>query len=133
MPRRAAFCKSSILVVTPIASRCLERLGVAAPSAPTRDAEWLTDVRDEISQCSAQQDVKISQVDVRRQLKKVANWKGSGPDGVQGYWLKSFTALHGRVVLQLNEVLESDSVPQWLNKGRTILCPKDPTTPYILL
>ena len=35
MPRRAAFCKSSILVVTPIASRCLERLGVTAPSAPT--------------------------------------------------------------------------------------------------
>ena len=28
MPRRAAFCKSSILVVTPIAFRCLERLGV---------------------------------------------------------------------------------------------------------
>ena len=35
MPRRAALCKSSILVVTPIASRCLERLGVTAPSAPT--------------------------------------------------------------------------------------------------
>ena len=35
MPRRAAFCKSSILVVTPIASKCLERLGVTAPSAPT--------------------------------------------------------------------------------------------------
>ena len=35
MPRRAAFCKSSILVVTPIASRCLERLGVTASSAPT--------------------------------------------------------------------------------------------------
>ena len=35
MPRRAAFCKSLILVVTPIASRCLERLGVTAPSAPT--------------------------------------------------------------------------------------------------
>ena len=35
MPRRAAFCKSSILVATPIASRYLERLGVTAPSAPT--------------------------------------------------------------------------------------------------
>ena len=35
MPRRTAFCKSSILVVTPIASRCLVRLGVTAPSAPT--------------------------------------------------------------------------------------------------
>ena len=97
------------------------------PIEHNRDAEWLTDVRDELSQCSAQEDVKISEVDVRRQLKKVANWKGPGPDGVQGYWLKSFTTLHGRVVLQLNEVLESDSVPRWMNKGRTILCPKNPT------
>ena len=60
-------------------------------------------------------------------MKKVANWKGPGPDSVHGYRLKSFTTPHGRVVLQLNEVLESDSVPQWMNKRRTILCPKDPT------
>ena len=97
------------------------------PIEHNRGAEWLTDVRDELSQCSGQEDVKISEVDVRRQLKKVANWKGPGHDGVQGYWLTSFTTLHGRVVLQLNEVLESDSVPQWMKKGRTILCPKDPT------
>ena len=97
------------------------------PIEHNRDADWLTDVRDELSQCSAQEGVKISEVDVGRQLKKVANWKGPGPDGVQGYWLKSFTTLHGLVVLQLNDVLESDSVPQWMNKGRTILCPKDST------
>ena len=98
------------------------------PIEHNRDAEWLNDVKDELSQCLAQEDVKISEVDMRRQLKKVANWKGPGPDGVQGCWLKSFTTLHGRVVLQLNEVLESDSVPQWMARGRTILCPKDPTT-----
>ena len=91
------------------------------PIEHNRHAEWLTDVRDELSQCSAQEDVKISEVDVRRQLEKVANWKGPGPDGVQGYWLKNFTTLHGRVVLQLNEVLEADSVPQWMERGRTIL------------
>ena len=97
------------------------------PIEHNRGAEWLTDVRDELSQCSAQEDVKISEVDVRGQLKKVANWKGPGPDDVQGYWLMSFTTLQGRVVIQLNEVQESDSVPQWMNKRRTILCPKDPT------
>ena len=35
MPRRAALCKRSILLVTPIASRCLERLSVTAPNALT--------------------------------------------------------------------------------------------------
>ena len=102
------------------------------PIEHIRDAEWLPDVRDEHSQCSAQEDVKISAVDVRRHLKKIANWKGPGPGGVQSYWLKSFTTLHGRVVLQLNEVLESDSVPQWMARGRTILCPKDPKLKTLL-
>ena len=35
----------------------------------------------------------ISVVDAKQQLKKVSNWKGPGPDGVQGFWLKNFKAL----------------------------------------
>ena len=34
------------------------------PIEHNRDAEWLTDVRDKLSQCSAQEDVKITEVDV---------------------------------------------------------------------
>ena len=67
----------------------------------------------------------ISVTDVKQQLRKIANWKGPGPDGVQGYWLKYFTILHCRITEQLNVVLESGYAPPWMNQGRTILCVKD--------
>ena len=31
---------------------------------------------------------------VTQQIRKVSNWKYPWPDGVQGYWLKNFSALH---------------------------------------
>ena len=85
------------------------------PTEYNREAEWLDDVREELSQYTAQKDVMISVVDVKQQLKKVSNWKGPGPDGVQGFWLKNFKALHCRIAEQLNLILESCSVAQWIN------------------
>ena len=35
------------------------------PIEHNRDAEWLADVRDELGQCSAQEDVKISEIDFK--------------------------------------------------------------------
>ena len=55
------------------------------PTEHNREIEWLDDVREELSQYTAQEDVIISVVDVKQQLKKVLNWKGPGPDGVQGF------------------------------------------------
>ena len=54
------------------------------------------------------------------------NWKSPGPDLVQGFWLKRFTNLHGRITLQLNECLRKGNVPTWMTKGRTVLIVKDP-------
>ena len=44
---------------------------------------------------------------------------------VQGFWLKNFGSLHGRVSLQLKECLDSGFVPSWLTRGRTTLLQKD--------
>ena len=44
---------------------------------------------------------------------------------VQGFWLKSFSTLHERVRLQLNECLDSGFVPSWLTRGRTSMLEKD--------
>ena len=44
---------------------------------------------------------------------------------VQGFWLKNFGSLHGRVSLQLKERLDSGFVPSWLTRGRTTLLQKD--------
>ena len=53
------------------------------------------------------------------------NWKSPGPDLVQGFWLKNFSSLYGRVRSQLKECLDSGFVPSWLTKGRTALLQKD--------
>ena len=53
------------------------------------------------------------------------NWKSPGPDLVQGFWLKNFSSLHGRVRVQLKECLDSDFVPSWLTRRRTALLQKD--------
>ena len=34
---------------------------------------------------------------VKKQLRKVPNWKAPGPDQVHGYWLKNFSSLHERI------------------------------------
>ena len=52
------------------------------------------------------------------------NWKSPGPDLVQGFWLKNFSSLHGRVRLQLKECLDSGFVPSCLTKEGLIYCRK---------
>ena len=63
---------------------------------------------------------------LKQKLKKVPNWKGPGPDGVQGYWLKNFTCLHERITFQLDEFLQQGNVPDWMTTRRILLCLKDP-------
>ena len=42
-----------------------------------------------------------------------------------GVWLKNFSSLHERVRLELEECLDSGSVPSWLTRRRTSLLQKD--------
>ena len=62
---------------------------------------------------------------VRKQLKKMPNWKSPGPDGLQGYWVKNFTSCHERLALQLRNCMSSAQIPDWLTTGKTTLVMKD--------
>ena len=53
------------------------------------------------------------------------DWKGAGADKIQGFWLKSFTAVHEVLATVLNECKEVGDVSGWLVEGRTILVMKD--------
>ena len=55
--------------------------------------------------------VKMTKVDVKRKLKSMPDWKGAGPDNIQGFWLKSFTAVHGVLATVLNECIEVGDAP----------------------
>ena len=68
--------------------------------------------------------VKITKDGVKRKLKSIPDSEGAGPDRIQGFWLKSFTAVHVLATV-LNERIEVGNVPGWLVEGRTILVMKD--------
>ena len=53
------------------------------------------------------------------------NWKSLGPDLVQGFWLKNFSSLDGRVRSQLKECLGCGFAPSSLTKGKTALLQKN--------
>ena len=74
-----------------------------------------------------QESVVISVEKVRKQCRKIPNWKAPGKDGIQGYWIKNLSNLHERIAIQMNKILMGeDSPPAWMAHGRTVLCQKDP-------
>ena len=54
------------------------------------DAEWIEGIETEIDiRTPTQQDISVSIEIIRKQIKKLPNWKSPGPDGIQGYWVKT--------------------------------------------
>ena len=69
------------------------------------------------------EDMEITEEMVKKQCRKLPNWKAPGRDGVQGYWIKKLSSLHGRIANQLNEVISGvGRLPEWMVYGKTVLC-----------
>lgn len=67
----------------------------------------------------------ISEADIERALKKMLNWKASGPDKLQNFWLKSFKAAHPQLARCFEKILRSpEELPSFLTTGVTFLIPK---------
>ena len=91
-----------------------------------RTADWLEGLKGE-RYYDQQEALEISEVMVKKQCKKIPNWKAPGWDGVQGFWIKRLDTMHGRIASQLNEILNGTArLPEWMTYGRTVLCQKDP-------
>ena len=89
-----------------------------------RDAEWIDKAKEKMPS-EKQNTVKITKDDVKIKLKSMPDWKEAGPDKIQGFCLKSFTAVHEVLATVLNECVEVGDVPGWLVERRTILVMKD--------
>ena len=61
---------------------------------------------------------------MKKQFRKVKNWKATGPDGLQGYWMKTFTSDHERIATQLQLYLDMNETSDWLTTGKTVLIMK---------
>ena len=83
----------------------------------------MKDCRKQFENVSNMEKVEISQEMVKMQCREMSNWKASGKDCVQGYWLKNLTSLHPRIAMQLNHVLDGERpLPDWKIFGKTVLC-----------
>ena len=71
----------------------------------------MKDVKKELEQDEGQNKIDITKDKMTRVMRKMLNWKTPGPDNVQGYWLKNLTPLHDRLVVYLQECLDSGVVP----------------------
>ena len=89
------------------------------------DASWLGDVRNRLSGIQQMEDVVVTLEDVKAGIRKMANWKAPGPDGVRGFWFKRFQCLHSPIAEALQSVVDSRDMPEWLVKGRKVLIQKD--------
>ena len=82
-------------------------------------------MKEELKGVRQQDEVHITAAKVKKQLRKMPNWKAPGPDGLQGYWLKNFTSYHERIAEQLQQCLAMNEIPKWLTTGRTSLIIKE--------
>ena len=95
------------------------------PVKHKENPEWLKIVEEELVGLGVQEDIHIEIEKLKKQIRKIPKWKSPGPDGVQGYWIKNLTNLHGRIALQLDTCLQDKNVPLWMVTGKTVLCVKD--------
>ena len=83
---------------------------------------------------SERNEIKLGNIQITTEMvtqltRKVPNWKGPRLDGVQGYWLKNFPALHERIETQMDDMINTRmDMPKWMARGKTILCNRDIST-----
>ena len=93
---------------------------LSAEKGHNREAEWLTGLKNDLENEEHLQESVITSVQkVIKQCRKMPNWKPSGKDGVQGYWIKNLNNLHDGIASQMNKILMGEDSSTC---GRTVLC-----------
>ena len=67
-----------------------------------KKANWLSDLKKEMAKLE-QQNVVINDEKVKTQCRKMPNWKASGHDVVEGFWIKRLDKIHGCIATQLKK------------------------------
>ena len=61
----------------------------------------------------------------KHQVKTIKNWAAPGKDEGHGYWLKHVTSLHTRIAKQLNHLLQTGTIEDWMTTEKTTLLMKN--------
>ena len=89
------------------------------------NTDWLRRVENELGELKVQDDIHIEIKIVRKQIRKMPNWKSPGLDGVQGYWIKNLSNLHSSISLKLDKCLQENNLLKSMVTGKTLLCVKE--------
>ena len=66
------------------------------------NTDCLKRVENELGKLTVQDGIHIEIKKVRKQIRKMPNWKSLESDCVQGYWIKNLSNLHNSKALQLD-------------------------------
>ncbi|XP_060525287.1 uncharacterized protein LOC132701423 [Cylas formicarius] len=88
-------------------------------------AEWIKCEQKKTERIKLMLPQVIVVEDLNEVLAKAKNWKAPGPDGIQNFWYKKFTAVRSKLADILSLILDNpQSAPSFLTKGMTYLLPK---------
>ena len=86
-----------------------------------KKTSWLKNVKQQCRETCQQEEISIATEMIKDACSKISPWKVPGPDGVQGYWIKTFFAPYEKIGKQMNEIVQTGKVSEWLTRGRTVL------------
>ena len=92
------------------------------PVEHNRDSEWLT---GKLRHTPKQENVIITEKELKQAIARMSNWKAAGPNHVQGFWFKKVTSLNPKLKQHLQECVNAEAVPTWMTERRTVLIMKD--------
>ena len=92
---------------------------------PSGDSQRKHRLVQEGGDLTVQDDIHTEIKKVRKQIRKMPNWKSPGPDGVLRYWIKNLNNLHNSIALPLDRCLQENNLPNWMVTAKTLLCIKE--------
>ena len=82
-------------------------------------APWLHELQSQLACKSYSVEAPVlDRICFKGCLKRLRNWAAPGPDGIQGFWIKKFPALHDVFVYHYRTMLQDGSmIPVWFPVG----------------
>ena len=69
-------------------------------------ASWIRREQTRVSNVTAMEHSPITTEQVFQLIAKTLNWKAPGPDRINNFWIKSFTATHSYLAHHFNQFME---------------------------
>ena len=90
-----------------------------------KNAEWINNRETELRMFEEGTQMNIHPDGLKAKLKKMANWKAPGLDGMHGFWFKKFNSIHDRFATEMNKCIQETEMPEWMTKEITTQIQKD--------